>query len=182
MKRIVSCACIMTLAVFLTVFLSVLTCTKAEAASSVEEARQKMLQEDRKKEEARKFGTSELPPQAKEAGFIALSANSMNYADAVAFCKQHGGRLPCINKSNSWDGKNPPFRGILIDGFGYGARPWSEVGLPDGYYWTGTAVTVRPGNSWFVYDNGGVFVGDVGGDGKVLNGVISGTDRVVCVP
>ena len=103
-------------------------------------------------------GESSSPPAEASlpAGFIAYSGSEMNYADAVAFCKSHGGRLPRINNSNSWDGKNPPLRGILIDSFGYGGRPWSEVGLPGGTgIWTSTAMTGFPGSSWVVYGGGG---------------------------
>ena len=106
----------------------------------VEAEPQKMLEEDRKKEEEQRRATeaknAEVLRKAKEAGFIAMSDKPMNWNDAVAFCKRHGGKLPRINNSNSWDGKNPPAHGILIDGFGYGHRPWSDVGLPSADYWT----------------------------------------------
>jgi len=161
-------------------FLSVITATKAEAASSVEEARQKMLEEDRRKEEeagraaeARKTATAELGAKAKEAGFIALSESRMNWSEAKAFCQRQGGRLPRINNSDSWDGNNPPLRGILIDGFGYGHRPWSEVGLPSDC-WTGTEYTDGPGYSWVVSDRDG--------EVHVVNRHQSGGRRVVCVP
>ena len=159
MKRIVSCICIISLAVSLTFCLTVMVSTEAEAASSVEEARQKILQEDRKKEEeahrAAEARSAEILRKAKAAGseFIAFSESAMNWEAAKAYCRKHGGKLPRINNSNSWDGKNPPARGILIDGFGYGDRPWDEVGvwLPGGNgYWTGTAVTGSKGYWWFV--------------------------------
>jgi len=113
--------------------------------------------------------------QALPSGFIALSeSRTNNYADAVAFCKRHGGRLPRINNSDSWDGRNPPARDIHIDGFGYGHRPWSEVGLPSAAYWTGTADTDNAGYSWFV--------SAYGGNVDVDSSHQSDGTSVVCVP
>ena len=116
--------------------------------------------------------------KAKEAGFIALSEGNMNYADAVAFCRKHGGRLPRINKSDSWDGNNPSPRGILIDGFGYGHRPRSEVGLPaasKNVYWTGTSDPHHQGYLWVLVDGYNSVVGFVSGNPKIER-------RVACVP
>ena len=109
------------------------------------------------------------------AGFIALAPNKMNWNDAVAYCKEQGGKLPRINNSDSWDGQNPPLRDIPIDGFGYGYRPWSEVGLPKGQYWTGTAYAGSPGYAWIVNNIYGskVYV-DGFGQGSLY--------RVACVP
>jgi len=152
MKRILSYTLIMTFAVSLTLFLAGMAGTRAEAASA---------------------GKAELTPKAKKAGFIALSKGEVYYADREAFCKRHGGKLPRINNSNSWDGKNPPLKGILIDGFGYGHRPWSEVGLPDDVYWVGTAHTANPSDVWVVSNT----------DGKVDLSIADGIGILaVCVP
>ena len=177
MKRILACTLIMPLAVSLTLFLTVITSTKAEA-SSVEAVRQKMLEEDHKKEtEGRRAAEARHAKElrkAKEAGFIALSESEMIYADAAAYCKQQGGKLPQINNSAAWDGKKPPVRGVRIDGFGYGYRPWKEVGLPSDFYWTGSEISRFPGNLWLVNDVGGYVV--------VLDEGQSDVYRVVCVP
>ena len=118
----------------------------------------------------------------KGSGFIALSDNLMNWADAKAWCQQQGGRLPRINNSDSlasgaiWDSANNRFvAGIRIDGFGAPGRPWSEVGLPSAFYWTGTEYSDRPGDSWFV--------DGVGGDSVDVHNHHQGNAfRVVCVP
>ena len=127
MKRFLACTLIMPLALSMTLFMTAMVSTKAEAAS---------------KEELRNAETTLLAEKVYKGevpGFKALSEYDMSYKEAVAFCKRNGGRLPRINNSNMWDGKNPPLRGVLIDGFGYGGRPWNEVGLQDGYfYWTDT--------------------------------------------
>ena len=108
------------------------------------------------------------------AGFIVLSESRMNWNDAKAFCLQKSGKLPRINNSDKWDGENPPLRGILIDGFGYEARPWAEVGLLPATYWTGTEDSSSPGFPWFV----------VAGDGGARVGTEDegNEHRVVCVP
>ena len=205
MKRFVSCTRIMAFAVSLTLVPVVLIGTTVEAASSVEAARQKMLEEDRKKEEARKTGTSELSPQAKEAGFIMFSEVQMSYADAVAFCKRHNGRLPRINASDSLSeqeflqmfeavlaasgisfedfkqGKVAKSKGLAafaatpipIDGFGFMGASW-PAGLPDGFYWTGTARSGHQSGSWVVGASGGVV--------HVSNFGQSDSNRAVCVP
>lgn len=79
---------------------------------------------------------------------------------------RNGGRLPRINGSNFWDGKNPPKRGIKIDGFGYGHRPFEKTGLPskmkDQYirgseirFWTDTRTrTQHDIQPWFVFISG----------------------------
>ena len=170
MKRIVSCTCIMALAVSLTLFLSVIAGTKAEAASSAEfeAARQKKLEAERKREEE-----AQKPIAARSAKvlcekhedeskfidipeFIAISESEMNWEAAKAYCQKHGGRLPRINYRNSWNGKDAiaPGKGILINGFGCDARPWSEVGLPNDFYWTDTALADRPGYLWVVSERG----------------------------
>ena len=166
---------IMALAVSVTLFLTVMPGTRAEAASPVAAASQKMLEKEEREEEARKLRSAELSPKAKEAGFIAISESRMDWADAKAFCQQHGGRLPRINNSDSWDRKNPPLRGVLIDGFGYGLRPWGEVGLPSDVYWTDTAYSGSQGLAWVVNAAGG---------GVSANGtdVQRFGSRVVCVP
>ena len=193
MKRLLACTFIMPFAVSLTLFLTVMAGTKAEAASasSVEAARQKMLDDDRKKNEtmqdkrkkeeemkkAKRAHASELVRSGKVPGFIALAEYGMTYTEAVAFCKRNGGRLPRVNNSNMWDGKNPPWRGVLVDGFGYGGRPWDEVGLPVDIYWTGTAVPRRsagPEDVMVVNALGSVVTGT--GATKVV------PNSVVCVP
>ena len=110
--------------------------------------------------------------QKLPAGFIALSESHMPNEDAVAFCKQRGGRLPRINNSDSWDGKG---ENIPIDGFGYVHRPWSEVGLPVDHYWTSTGHSDHQGQSWFV--------GAFGGSDVVVNNFHQrSSSRVACVP
>jgi len=193
MKRIL--ACIMVFVVPMALFLPVIAATKAEAASSIEEARQKILEEERKKleernrreEDARRVKADKYAEElrkAKELGFIALSESPLSRSAAKAFCQQQGGRLPRINNSDSWDGSNPPARGILIEGFGYDGRPWNELGLPTEHarspiaeYWTGTDRTGLHDHSWVVR-------GDTRGGGKVSvnRHDYGGTYRVVCVP
>ena len=94
-----------------------------------------------------------VPTQAAKGSFIAHSESGMNYADAVAFCKEKGGKLPRINNSNSWDGKDPPKKGIPIDGVGNQSIRGRRVGLPDARYWTDTAYPRTPG-SWWTFDVG----------------------------
>jgi hypothetical protein len=102
-------------------------------------------------------GLSERSGVTAPVGFISLSEDRMNWADAVAFCKHHGGKLPRINNSDSWDGKNPPQRGILIDGFGYGDGP--GVGLSADEYWTGTDFNPgKPDRMCTVFNCGGEVV------------------------
>lgn len=104
-------------------------------SSEAEESRQRMLKEDaRQKNEKnlnKKYHEETISKQFKQAGFIAVSPVYLLYNDAVTFCKKNGGRLPKVNNSKVWDFKNPPERGVLIDGFGYGHRPFSELGLPE---------------------------------------------------
>ena len=130
MKRTLFCTLIMALAVSL----AVMAGTKAEAASSAEA---------RRAEEVRK---------TKKAVFIAVSNDRMTWADAEAYCRRQGGKLPRIDNSASWDGRNPPAQGIAVDGFGYKYRPWDEVGLPKeaAGYWTGTALRGTPGAWWMI--------------------------------
>ena len=73
------------------------------------------------------------------AGFIALSESPMNWADAVAWCQQQGGRLPRIDNRDlvvPADFKQAKH----IDGFGANGGPWPS-GLPDSQYWTGTVAS-----------------------------------------
>ena len=147
----------------------------AEEARRVEEAL-KAAEEARLEEEARKAAEEarRVEEALKAAGFIALSESLMTWTDAVAYCRQQGGRLPRINNSDSWDGANPPMANVSIDVFRTAGVPWAEFGLPSDIYWTGTADAVRQGRSWIVYDNGGR-----------VNGVSfphGFTSRVVCVP
>jgi hypothetical protein len=85
-----------------------------------------------------------------KTGFTAVSTDKMNWVDAKAYCHRNGGKLPRINNSDEWDGQNPPLKDIPIDGFGYGHRPWSEVGLPNDQYWTGTGYLGSPGYAWII--------------------------------
>jgi len=91
------------------------------------------------------FAASEVPP-----GFIAVSESRMNWADATAWCATHGGRLPRINNSDSWNYEGK----ATIEGFGTQGSPSWPPGLPGGFYWTGTVDTAPPGLSLFVYNIG----------------------------
>ena len=72
-------------------------------------------------------------------GFIALTDREMPWADAKAWCESQGGRLPLVGGLARWDGKNPPAKGISIDGFGVaGDASWPPPGVRDDTYWTGT--------------------------------------------
>ena len=109
-----------------------------------------------------------LPP-----GFIAMSEEQMNWADARVFCQEKGGKLPRFNNSDS-----SPFVEVKdgersVDGFGSHGVPWPSA-LPLGNYWTGTEVTNAPGNSWDVgiYENKVYITGDLQSSNR----------RVVCVP
>ena len=104
------------------------------------------------------------------AGFIALAEKEMSWADAKAFCKEKGGKLPLIGGSES--------RGDLptsepIDGFGSRGAPW-PAGLPTDNYWTGTVVSGNSGDSWAILE----FRGNVGVDGGTQNATLG----VACVP
>ena len=101
--------------------------------------------------------TPEARRAAAEKEFIALSDSLMNRADAAAYCQKQGGRLPLINNSVSWDGRNPPRANIFVEGFGDFGSPWPSR-MPAGSYWTGTdpnTVTSRDGKVF-----GGVGIGD----------------------
>ncbi len=95
--------------------------------------------------------TANLP-----AGFIARSEKHMPWNEAVAFCKERGGRLPLVAGLTQWDGMNPPIKNIPIDGFGNHGRPWDEVGLPVGPYWTGTVAPDFPDTPTIVDNFGGM--------------------------
>ena len=112
------------------------------------------------------FAAEKLPP-----GFIAQSESPMNWSDAKVFCQQQGGKLPRINKSDSWDGRGK----FTVDGFGAKGAPWPP-GLPANDFWTGTVYTGDSGYSWIVDD----FDGNV----RALNVHHRDPDRVrvVCIP
>lgn len=76
-----------------------------------------------------------LEETAKVAGFIALSRGKMTWPEAVAYCRQHGGRLPLINGSY---GNVITFFSDPVDGFGTVGGSW-PASLPKDDYWTGTA-------------------------------------------
>ena len=105
-------------------------------------------------------------------GFIAVSESNMTWADAKAWCQQHGGKLPLIGGSDSLTRADVD-QGPPIDGFGVRGAPWPP-GLPSDYYWTGAENDADPGRSWVVYD----FDGKVG----VASGPQSRGHRVFCVP
>jgi hypothetical protein len=178
MKHVLPCCLILFFAVSLNL------CLPAMAANSndqVEKARLKMLEEDRKKrdearktqeakkakeQEAKKANYAKQTLIAKKLGFIALSENRMYNAEAEDFCRKYDGRLPRINNSGAWGDINArhqtEIRAVPIDGFGYGHRPWAEVGLDgDAGYWTGTAATF--GMFYVTNVKGVVNVGSAGG-------------------
>jgi hypothetical protein len=104
---------------------------------------------------------------------IALAENAKNWTDAVAFCTRHGGKLPLINNSETWDGTGDGTGlDVRIDLFGHDGPHWPG-GLPRGTYWTGTTVAGNPDNAWFVSDAKGAFV---------FNAPKSIAFKVVCVP
>jgi hypothetical protein len=117
-------------------------------------------------------GTAAAQPKLP-GGFIALSGANMNWADAQVWCEEQGGKLPLINNSDSWNGKDPSKDNIRIDGFGNVDGSWPS-GLPIDDYWTGTMVTDLPGSSWVIFDCVGMV------DVSPLPQSID--KRVVCVP
>ena len=166
MKRIVVCCLVLLFAVFLSLNQSSMA---ASSNDPVEAARQKMLEDDRKKaeEKLRERFKKILPISdlTKKAGFIAVSDYPMDHEEAVAFCKHYGGKLPRVNKSSKWIGYST-IRGVPIDGFGYGDRPWDEVGLPDRKYWTDTdGGGPYPINVEMKYKKVGVGLLGIGGGG-----------------
>jgi hypothetical protein len=119
-----------------------------------------------------------LPTDFLTGQSLAGYSNYKNNSDAAAYCASHGGRLPFItvdgtihDGSNPWDGTGTT---VFIDGFGNKGRPWSEVSLPSGGYWTGSERSSGPGVSWGV--------GNVGGIVGVSDGGQSDGLRVACVP
>lgn len=173
-----------------------LICMPTESFSlidpQVEAARQRMLQEDRDNEALER--NKEMQRYAhkqdlvKRSGFIAISDKPLVYKDAVNFCKKHGGRLPKINDSKIWDGENPPERGIKVDGFGYGHRPFKDLGWSNDmgdyigsepvHYWTDTSVRSHFGlNPWFVF-----FKGIQSGRVEFFADEITRGGFAVCVP
>lgn len=130
--------------------------------------------------------STRVSESARENGFIALSDNSMNWADAVAWCQQQGGRLPRVNNSDSLPFGNVPivqvkryFDSSSIDGFGSSHRFWSEVGLPiPASYWTGTAIS----SSHPSLDGQMYIVGGVGGVSIYGPSSKNSFHRVACVP
>lgn len=127
-----------------------------------------------------------VPEVARANGFIALSENSMNWTDAVAWCQQQGGSLPRINNSDSLPFGDVPivqvkryFDSSSIDGFGTSRRLWFDVGLPTpACYWTGTEISSsHPSLDGQVYIVGGIDGVSIYGPGSKSN-----LYRVVCVP
>jgi len=82
-----------------------------------------------------------IAPAAVDAKttIIALSDSRMFWQDAAAYCQERGGRLPRINKSDSWDGSDT----ADIDAFGAVGDNW-PADLPRAFYWTGTKYTANP--------------------------------------
>jgi hypothetical protein len=111
---------------------------------------------------------SDLP-----AGFIALSDTEMPWAEAKAWCAARGGRLPLINGANALSNVDDT---AIIDGFGKVGTAWSPIGLPRGYYWSGTEYSDYPGFSWSVNGYGGGAYFNVYNDDKGF------ASRVACVP
>jgi len=116
-----------------------------------------------------------VPPMAAAAdrlpeAFIAISESFMSWADARAFCRQQGGRLPLIGGSSS---RHKVSEGIPIDGFDVLGALW-PAGLPRNYYWTDTEGPDDPGNSWFVWDSAGYVSVSYNHQNK--------GNRAVCVP
>jgi hypothetical protein len=162
MKYILSCRFGISLAVYLILTLAVMGCAMKKVPVSLEEER-----------------------RAKEAGFIALADTMMIWEDANAFCQRQGGKLPLVGNLDEWDGENPTWRGIPIEGFGYRGRPWDEVGLPTGVYWTGTKNIDGP-PKWFISwtGKGSSWLIVRGADGVNVQGggYEAGVARVACVP
>jgi len=96
----------------------------------------------------------EAPKAQASASIIAVSTKEMKYSDAVAFCKQKGGRLPLINNSDTWDLKQP-IKGTPVDGIAGGMdAPWPAELDRDGRYWTGTNVANDPEFLWIITRTG----------------------------
>jgi len=107
-------------------------------------------------------------------GFTAMSESGMIWAEAKAFCRQHGGRLPLIGGTESLGSSDAYRQGVSIDGFGARGSPWPS-GLPGTDFWTGTEYTTAlPDSSWGV--------SFVGGKVNVGIGPQSLQFRAVCVP
>ena len=116
--------------------------------------------------------TEEQSEVALPVGFITFFEPHVTWAEAAAYCRQHGGRLPRINNSDSWAWP-AKHQANHIDGFGARGAPWPST-LPRGHYWTGTVVADLPDYSWVV--------SDVGGWVSVLSDLQSTTARVACIP
>jgi len=121
------------------------------------------------------LAAEKVPP-----GFVAVSDKKMKYPDAEAFCKQKGGKLLRINKSDSWDGKKQ--KEASVDGF---ARipngvatgiAWPAGINGDEAYWTATRDAGNPDFIWYVKKRST--------DGEVnFDKVIHRTQLfVICVP
>jgi hypothetical protein len=112
------------------------------------------------------------------SGFLALfvapvgSSSTKNWADAVTFCEQQGGRLPRINGAIAL-GSGEVSSGDPVDGFGTLGGPWPS-GLPSNFYWTGTESSSTSGISRYINESGGT----------VNYNQIAQTQKiyVVCVP
>ena len=113
---------------------------------------------------------AEADPKLKKLGFIETSDSLMTWADANAYCDSKGGRLPRINKSNSWNGQGT----MTIDGFGTVGEPWPKE-LPFITYWTGTVNNSSPGTACVVLE-------DPDGKVEVSNFIHDTTNGVACVP
>jgi hypothetical protein len=120
---------------------------------------------------ATSFAADKLPE-----GFTALAEETMNWADAKAWCEKQGGRLPRVSGKESL-GQAEVKKGTAIDVFGAVDSPWPK-GLPSGsgvHYWTGTANADLPGLSMYVYNLAGIVRALSIGKHEELR-------RVVCVP
>jgi len=84
----------------------------------------------------------------------------MNWNDARAFCRQHGGRLPRVNQSDSWDGSGGSV--ATAEGFGTIGGPWPS-GLPQAV-WSDTRDSTEPGKVWVIYDSNSIHGFGIGPD------------------
>ena len=119
------------------------------------------------------FAGSKLPDGFSAASFPKF----LTFTEAKAFCESKGARLPKINRSANWDGKNSD--SATVDGFGRFGNPWPK-GLRGGDYWTetGTAGSRYPADHvWVVRKLTGEMVGHAAQETGRLKDF-----RVICVP
>ena len=154
--------------------------TKEQARRDVE-AREKSQREAKAREKVQREAETRKQVQREKkakatleaAGVIALSANTMNWDDARAYCESKGGRLPLVNGNNKyWNGDGRGFAPIEV--FGAVGSPWPSWLPSDQLYWTGTRSTHGQDlRSWDVRNNGGLV--DVGSNSR------NRRYRVICI-